>query len=394
MQLIPLEGIIEHLKLYDSFTSSKKTLHFHGGKTRIFLCGPTIYDYCHIGHARIFVLFDVLARFVESKNFKVKMVVTVTDIDPKLCKVESNGTCNSDLVSKRYFDEFLKDLKYLRVNSPALYCRTSDHLGTIIAIIKRLLDEKKAYSLHGNIYLDISKMHSFGLLSHLNRDEMMAMRYDIDTNKRDPRDIILWSTTDHYGLTFNDGILGNGVPSFHIQDTAVAIYHFNGTYDIQGGGKDLIYPHHELQMALLQTLTKREKPVSNWIHIGFVLVDGKKMSKSYGNAVYIRRLSKSYDSNALRLYLLSHHYRQSMEFKLKDLKTFEKINKRLSEAILDFSLKEEKRGKESRILKKFKSYLADDLDTPRALEVMIETTNNVNGKNDVKTMAQILGLRY
>ncbi|MDQ5868960.1 MAG: class I tRNA ligase family protein [Thermoproteota archaeon] len=380
------------MKLQDSFSSSKKTLGVSNNKTRIFLCGPTVYDYCHIGHARIFVIFDVLTRFLESNNVNVRMVVNVTDIDPKLYKREDQRNYGS--ISRIYFDEFLKDLAHLGINGSVIYCRTSDYVRIIIALIKRLLHEKKAYSINGNIYLDVSKMHCFGRLSHLKREEMIEMRYDIDSNKRDPRDMILWNTTDYYGLTYHDEMLGNGVPSFHIQDTAVAMHHFNGVYEIHGGGKDLVYPHHELQLALLQTLTKRKKSVSNWVHIGFVVVDGKKMSKSYGNAVYMRHLSKIYDANVLRIYLLSRHYDQSIEFKLKDLIEYQKLNEILVGTLSDYSSTDQESAKDSRIVDQFKSYLADDLDTPNALKLLIETTKNANRRNDVKTMVEILGLRY
>ncbi|MDP9197019.1 MAG: class I tRNA ligase family protein [Thermoproteota archaeon] len=383
--------IIGHLKLQDSFTSNKKNLRVHNNKTRIFLCGPTVYDYCHIGHARIFVIFDVLTRFLESNNLNVRMVVNVTDIDPKLFKRESHANWGS--VARTYFDEFLKDLAHLGINGSVVYCKTSDYVKIVIALVKRLLHEKKAYSINGNIYLDTSKMHSFGQLAHLNRKEMTEMRYDIDINKRDPRDMILWNTTDYYGLTYHDATLGDGVPSSHIQDTAVAMHHFNGMYEIHGGGKDLLYPHHEIQLALLQTLTKRKKPVSDWIHVGFVLVDGIKMSKSYNNAVYVRHLLKTYDVNVLRICLLSHHYHQSVEFRIRDLKKYQKLNEILAGALSDFCPKE-REIKDSRIMTKFKSYLADDLDTPRALEFLIETAKNPKRKNDVEKMVALLGLKY
>lgn len=361
-------------------------------KTRIFLCGPTVYDYCHIGHARIFIIFDVLSRFLKSNNVKVRTVVNVTDIDPKLYEGGDLGNCGS--LSKIYFDEFLKDLANLGINDSVIYCRTSDYVRIIIGLIKRLLHEKKAYSVNGNIYLDVSKIRSFGQLSHLKKGEMIEMRYDIDSNKRDPRDMILWNTTDYYGLTYHDEMLGNGVPSFHIQDTAVAMNHFNGAYEIHGGGKDLVYPHHELQMALLQILTRRKKSVSNWMHIGFVLVNGKKMSKSYKNTVYLRHLSKIYDLNVLRIYLLSRQYHQSIEFKLKDLPKYQKLNEILAGTLFDFRSTDQESRKDSRIVNQFKSYLADDLDTPNALELLMETAKNDNKRNDVRTMVEILGLRY
>ncbi len=383
------------MKLFDSFSSTKKSLKSNKKNTRIFLCGPTIYDYCHIGHARVFVIFDVLTRFLQSNNVHVRTLVNVIDIDPKMNRGGRDEKYNS--VSEMYFNEFLKDLKNLGISDSSLYCRTSDHVEIIIDLIKRLLSEKKAYSINGNIYLDVSKLQYFGRLTHLKKDEMMEMRYDIDINKRDPRDMILWNTTDYFGLTYNDKILGNGIPTFHVQDTAVAMYHFNGIYEIQGGGKDLLYPHHEVQMALLQTLTRRKQPVSHWIHIGLILVKGKKMAKSYSNAVYIRDILNKFDANVLRIWLLSHHYRQSIEFKMKNLEKPQKTNEILEAALFDFDPKQQKKesgGMDSRFVRKFKSYLANDLDTPHALGLLVEIAKDVDRIDDTKIMAEILGLKY
>src|SRR4029078_3478936 len=327
-----------------------------------------------------------------SNNVKVKTVVNVSDIEPKLYEGGDPGNCGS--ITKIYYDEFLKDLANLGIHDSVIYCRTSDYVRIIIALIKRLLHEKKAYSINGNIYLDISKIRSFGKLSCLKKEEMIEMRYDIDSNKRDPRDMILWNTTDYYGVTYHDEMLGNGVPSFHIQDTAVAMNHFDGGYEVHGGGKYLVYPHHDLQMALLQILAKRKNSVSNWMHIGFVLIDGKKMSKSYKNTVYLRHLLKVCDVNVLRIYLLSRHYHQSIEFKLKDLPKYQRLNEILAGTLFDFRLSGPESGKDSRIVSQFKSYLADDLDTPNALELLMETAKNDNKKNEVRAMVEILGLRY
>lgn len=384
------------MKIFDTLTKSNISLKLENKKIKIFVCGPTLYDNCHIGHARLFVLVDLVVRILLSKNCIPHVIVNVTDIDPKLNK----NKITPDLL----LNDFINDLNKLEIND-LIFAKTSDYVKQAKDLIGKLIKRNLAYSVNGNVYLDTSKFNTYGALSHLSKKKLSNHRYDIDINKRNITDIFLWNTSDTYGTEYDDKVLGDGTPWWHMQDTAVAMFHFNGNYDMHVGGIDLCYPHHEVILSNLIALSQKEKPVACWMHVGILDIENAKMSKSSGNAIYIKDLLKKYDVNTLKLYFYSHDYKRLLNFKISELERFEEMNNMIRSLVFvsDYgkgingitydTVKDIKDTRESEIIKKFKKYI-EDLDTPNALKVFLDTVEDVDKMNDAKKMMDIFGLRY
>ena len=384
------------MKIFDTLTKSNISLKLENKKIKIFVCGPTLYDNCHIGHARLFVLVDLVVRILLSKNCIPHVIVNVTDIDPKLNK----NKITPDLL----LNYFINDLNKLEIND-LIFAKTSDYVKQAKDLIGKLIKKNLAYSVNGNVYLDTSKFNTYGALSHLSKKKLSNHRYDIDINKRNITDIFLWNTSDTYGTEYDDKVLGDGTPWWHMQDTAVAMFHFNGNYDMHVGGIDLCYPHHEVILSNLIALSQKEKPVACWMHVGILDIENAKMSKSSGNAIYIKDLLKKYDVNTLKLYFYSHDYKRLLNFKISELERFEEMNNMIRSLVFvsDYgkgihgitydTVKDIKDTRESEIIKKFKNYI-EDLDTPNALKVFLDTVEDVDKMNDAKKMMDIFGLRY
>lgn len=384
------------MKIFDTLTKSNISLKLGNKKIKIFVCGPTLYDNCHIGHARLFVLVDLVVRILLSKNCIPHVIVNVTDIDPKLNK----NKITPDLL----LNDFINDLNKLEIND-LIFAKTSDYVKEAKDLIGKLIKKNLAYSVNGNVYLDTSKFNTYGALSHLSKKKLSNHRYDIDINKRNITDIFLWNTSDTYGTEYDDKVLGDGTPWWHMQDTAVAMFHFNGNYDMHVGGIDLCYPHHEVILSNLIALSQEEKPVACWMHVGILDIENAKMSKSSGNAIYIKDLLKKYDVNTLKLYFYSHDYKRLLNFKISELERFEEMNNMIRSLVFvsDYgkgihgitydTVKDIKDTRESEIIKKFKKYI-EDLDTPNALKVFLDTVEDVDKMNDAKKMMDIFGLRY
>ena len=385
--------------IFDRETKSNISITPGNNVIRIFVCGPTVYDNCHIGHARIFVLVDLISRALQSRNHVSHVIVNITDIDPKL--FENN--INSDLI----FGNLIDDLNRLGIGN-LNYARATDYVAESKEVIGNLIKRKLAYSINGNVYLDSSKFNSYGALSHLSKKELQNQRYDIDINKRNVTDIFLWNTSDDYGIQYNDKNFGNGTPWWHTQDTAVAMFHFDGNYDIHVGGIDLCFPHHEMLRAILMALTHKKKPVKCWMHVGILDIKSTKMSKSTGNAIYVRDLLKKFDANTLKLYFYSLDYKKIMNFSVSELIKFEAINTMIRNIVStsvhdsrnydttnDNAVTDTKAlRKDTNTLELFYNYIENDLDTPNALALFLQTVMNPNRMNEAKKMMKIFGLEY
>jgi len=387
------------LLIFDRETKSNISITPGNNVIRIFVCGPTVYDNCHIGHARIFVLVDLISRALQSRNHVSHVIVNITDIDPKL--FENN--INSDLI----FGNLIDDLNRLGIGN-LNYARATDYVAESKEVIGNLIKRKLAYSINGNVYLDSSKFNSYGALSHLSKKELQNQRHDIDINKRNVTDIFLWNTSDDYGIQYNDKNFGNGTPWWHTQDTAVAMFHFDGNYDIHVGGIDLCFPHHEMLRAILMALTHKKKPVKCWMHVGILDIESTKMSKSTGNAIYVRDLLKKFDANTLKLYFYSLDYKKIMNFSVSELIKFEAINTMIRNIVStsvhdsrnydttnDNAVTDTKAlRKDTNTLELFYNYIENDLDTPNALALFLQTVMNPNRMNEAKKMMKIFGLEY
>lgn len=350
----------------------------------MFVCGPTVYDDIHAGHARMLLFFDLVSRYLRYKGKKVTALVNITDIDPKIsARAQSEGV-NPQHLAQEYADRFLVDMSALGMDG-FVFARVSDYTDMAKQLITKLLKEGKAYSADGNVYLDTMAIKGFGELSMSTRQELDNCRLDISPGKRSPSDILVWNASDIVG--FADKDLGAGIPWWHMQDSSVAMANFGGTYDVHGGATELVYPHHEFHLSQLKVLTSMARPVRIWSHVGLVYSGRKKMSKSAGNVITIRQLLEKHNTNTIRLYFYSKPYRKQFDFSEQDLAKFEEIDQAISAKI------QSKTNHAKSNLKSFLRHLEDDFDSPSALNAVIDSARSGNGK-DLQVMAGILGLRY
>lgn len=284
------------------------------GKVNIYVCGPTVYDYCHIGHARTYLSFDVIVRYLEYKGYKVNYVVNITDIDDKII-ARSREVDEEPLVLARRFEEaFHEDMKGFQLRPADHYPRVSEHMDDIVATIKELVAKGFAYEVDGDVYFDVTKIEDFGKLSHQKLDKMqVGARVAVDRKKRSPYDFALWKRAGEKELGW-DGPWGKGRPGWHMECSVMSMKYLGPQLDIHGGAKDLIFPHHENEIVQSEAYTGKKPFVKYWIHTGFLSIEGQKMSKSLGNFVTIRDLLKKHRAESFRFFVLSTHYRRPVDF--------------------------------------------------------------------------------
>src|SRR5437867_10409152 len=283
------------------------------GEVRMYVCGVTPYDYSHIGHARSAVAFDVIRRWLEHKGFRVTTVRNYTDIDDKIIARASQEAVSASEVSQRYIEAEARDMEALGVLLPSVAPRATEHIDGMIALIGRLVARGIAYVVDGDVYFEIRRFPAYGKLSGRNLEELLAgARVEVDERKRDPRDFALWKAAKP-GEPSWPSPWGDGRPGWHIECSAMAMEYLGSTFDVHGGGEDLVFPHHECEIAQSEAAT-RKTFARYWVHNGFVNLGAEKMSKSLGNTLLIRELVKRHDPDALRLWLLGTHYRHPVEF--------------------------------------------------------------------------------
>ena len=319
-------------------------------------------------------------------------ILNITDIDPKISFRAKEERSSAADISNKFINELLIDIQSLGINT-LIIAKTSDYVETARKLILELLGKKRAYFANGNVYLDTSSLVPYGKLSRMNREDLVNRRVDIAPGKKNPNDILLWNGSDDFGQRYHDDSLGAGVPWWHIQDSSVAMSIFNGIYDLHGGATELVYPHHESIMAQLRMLTSSYQPVKIWNHVGLVNINGKKMSKSFGNIIRIRDLIRKYNSNIIRLYLFSKHYRRPFIFSQSELDKFYLVDETIASALWgDVGTKIPHRR--TRLTNEFTGYIENDVNTPPALELMIETARKRKSIGDLRYMVRIFGLVY
>lgn len=394
------------MKIFD--TLSKRHHYFATGRKadrlgkkrnfKIFVCGPTVYDYCHLGHARVFLFYDLVSRFLRLQGTEVTFVMNITDIDPKISARARRYGCTTKKISTRFTHELYSDLSQLGITGIS-FARVSDYVFVARHLALKLLERDIAYSLSGNVYLDTSRTPLFGQLSAMSKHQLEDMRFDLAPNKRSPSDLLLWNTTDDIGYRYYDKTLGSGFPSAHLQDLSVLIALFKGNYQLHGGAADLIYPHHESILGQLNVLSSSVKhpAVQCWTHVGLFMNHGKKMSNSLNNAIQIRKTLQRYNPNVIRLYMLSEHYRKPMLFSESRLRTFEKLDKRISKVVSAATIAETTSSggnKSFEHMKNFVSYIENNFDTVNALRVLTDMAEIANVSASFLEILKIIGLYY
>ena len=302
-----------------------------GNMVGVYVCGPTVYDYCHIGHARTYLSFDVIIRYLEYKGFKVRYVVNITDVDDKIIARAKQTNDDPLALSRRFEQAFFEDMKAFHLRSADFYPRVTDHIQEIITMIVGLMEKGFAYEVDGDVYFDITKIQDFGKLSHQSLDQMMAgARVEVDKKKKSPHDFALWKRVDEDEPRW-DSPWGRGRPGWHIECSTMSKKYVGPQLDIHGGAKDLIFPHHENEIVQSESYTGKKPFVKYWIHTGFLTINGQKMAKSLGNFITIRDLLKRHGAESFRLFILSTHYRRPVDFTEEGLLRAEAVLERMYE---------------------------------------------------------------
>jgi len=383
------------LKLFNSFSRNKQDFVPFGNEIiKIFICGPTVYDYTHLGHARIFLVYDLLARLLHDKGYRTDVLVNLTDINQNVfAKAKESSSTYKD-VAKFYASAFMDDIWGLNISSVSRFAFVSDYISSIEKQVAELVSNKTAYISHGNVYLDTSKVKNYGKISGQSREQLSLHRLDIGPGKKSQEDIMLWNCTGDFEF-FWPSQFGKGIPWWHMQDTAVAMENFGKSYDIHGGARELVYPHHEAHLAQYQLLSGLEMPVKTWMHVGLVLKEGQKMSKSLGNVVWIKDLINKYGQNLIRLYIFSKHYRNDFDFSEDDMMTQKPLLDLIR--LVQFKVSDITEQDIANLIIEFVNSLDDDLDSPQALKVLEKICLEVIGgkkinKTDFSRLCNILGV--
>jgi L-cysteine:1D-myo-inositol 2-amino-2-deoxy-alpha-D-glucopyranoside ligase len=364
------------MQLYNTLSGKVETFTDRDGSVGIYVCGVTPYDTTHVGHAFTFLTFDILTRYLRDSGLNVTYVQNVTDIDDDILRKAGEVGVNWRELADRETDRFLRDMTDLNALPFDDYVRATDHVAEVLDLTGRLIANGNAYEANGSVYFDVASDPDFGALSKIPREEMLAVANERgndpdDPNKRDPLDFILWQATK-LGEPAWDATYGPGRPGWHIECSAMATRYLGNTIDIHGGGIDLVFPHHEAEIAQSERGTGIHPFVRYWMHVGMVSYQGAKMSKSLGNLVLVREVLDTYSADALRLYLMSHHYRSEWEYIDDQVEEWSRVADDLREAADFPPLGPDEPLDISALRDEFYNAMDDDLNTPEAIRALQE----------------------
>jgi len=398
------------MKLQDTLSNLEQEVDV-SKNVKIYLCGVTVYDESHIGHARTIIVFDVLRKYLESKNIKIEFIQNFTDVDDKIINRAKTENTSAENISTKYIDNYFKDFDGLNVKRATNYPKATEHIEDIIEFIKQLIKKESAYISKNGVYFSVSKFSGYGKLSKKKIDELQSgSRIEIDEEKKNPLDFAVWKFSD-IEPTWNSP-WGNGRPGWHIECSAMSIKYLGENFDIHGGGRDLIFPHHENEIAQSESCTGAQF-AKIWMHVGMVTINGEKMSKSVGNVKSIKHVLENWGSNVIRLFCLSGHYSKPIDYSEELLK--ENLTKWRQVETCYYELihanNENNEEVESIIEKQsteFNNALEGDLNTHLALSAFFQLVKETNrlaadeklGKEnaniikiELKKMLKILGLK-
>ena len=382
------------MQIYNSMTRKKETFKpIHEGKVGIYACGPTVYNFFHIGNARPFITFDVLRRQLEREGYEVTFVQNFTDIDDKMIRRANEEGITVKELADRFIAEYYKDAKALGIRPATVHPRATEHIPDVIHLVSRLIENGRAYATSsGDVYYRVSAFPGYGKLSGQNmedRENGASERLNVETDKESPEDFALWKSQKP-GEPAWDSPWGKGRPGWHIECSAMSMKYLGETFDIHCGGKDLLFPHHENEIAQSEGATGK-KYVNYWMHNGFINVDNQKMSKSLNNFFTVRDIAKEYDLEAVRLFMLSAHYRSPINFSREQIESANASLNRLYTA--RNSLRFQMENGEERPLnetekafaerlkgyeKRFDDAMDDDMNTADALGAVFELVKDAN----------------
>jgi len=387
------------IKIYNSLAREKQPFTpIEAGKIHMYVCGMTVYDYCHLGHARVMVVFDMISRWFRASNYQVTYVRNITDVDDKIIKRANENNESIDTLTQRFIDAMDEDSAQLGIIRPDFEPRATQHIQGMLDMIAKLIDKGHAYHAdNGDVYYKVRSFNDYGKLSGKSLEDLRAgERVEVDPYKQDPMDFVLWKSVKPNEPHW-DSPWGKGRPGWHIECSVMSAHHLGAHFDIHGGGQDLQFPHHENEIA--QSEAAHSCQMANyWMHNGFVRVDDEKMSKSLGNFFTIREVLSRYDAEVLRFFILRAHYRSPLNYSDKHLDDAKTALTRLYTAL---------RGKDTQVTpidwslphaERFKNAMDDDFNTPEAMAVLFDLANEANKHNSaqaaslLKSLGAIVGL--
>ncbi len=385
------------MKIYSTLTRNKEEFKpLKEGQVGMYVCGVTPYMDAHVGHAMSYITFDVIRRYLEHRGYEVKYIQNVTDVDDKIIdRALSHGIPASEL-SERYFESFKQDMASLNIRPAEFFPKATCEIPEMIEMIRRLIEKNHAYaSKSGSVYFRVSSMEDYGKLSGRNLDDMMAgARIEVGDEKEHPMDFAMWKAAKPGEPHWNSP-WGAGRPGWHLECSAMALKYLGGSVDIHGGGQDLIFPHHENEIAQSECATGVKPFVRYWVHNGLLKLGEEKMSKSLGNLVTIKEALKTFTADGIRLFVMSSHYRNPLTYSREAMEAAQRGAERLSKAASLASPEGSPSMLDLEAIESdFISAMDDDFDTPRAVSILFDLARQINtgrdGGFDITSLQQLL----
>lgn len=381
------------MKLYNTMTNKIEEFKtIEENKVKMYVCGPTVYNYIHLGNARPIVVFDTLARYFKYKGMEVDYVQNFTDVDDKIINKSIEEGISASEVSEKYIKCFFEDINRLNILESVKRPKVTENMEEIIEIIQKLIDNGFAYEKDGDVYFEVKKYKDYGKLSNQKIEELeLGARIDVSEIKKNPMDFALWKKKKKEGEPFWESPWGQGRPGWHIECSAMAKKYLGDTFDIHGGGQDLVFPHHENEIA--QSKCAYHGNFANyWLHNGFIQINGDKMSKSTGNFFLLREILEKFSGNVVRLFILSTHYRKPINFSFENMEDTKKALQNIVKSMNKFEaiISKYKNEKTSEITnldfsqkidefdKKFEDAMDEDMNTPQALATIFDQIRETN----------------
>ena len=393
------------MKVYNTLSRRKEEFLPQGDEVKMYVCGVTPYDDCHIGHAMSYIVFDVIRRYLQFRGYKVKYVQNLTDIDDKIIDRASQLDISARELAEKYIDSYFADMDALNIGRADIYPRATEEIPKIIEVIQGLVAKGYAYPAQGSVYFRVRNVPDYGKLSHRNLESMMAgARIEAGEEKEHPMDFVLWKASKP-GEPSWESPWGPGRPGWHIECSAMSLKYLGDTLDIHGGGQDLVFPHHENEIAQSENFTGTKPFVKHWLHNGLLQLGEEKMSKSLGNLITVKEALEKYSADAIRIFILGSQYRSPLTYSKEALEAAEKGAERLRGAVS----RQDSTGGKGKSLdagpyrQQFIAAMDDDFNTAQAIATLFDLAREVNrasdegyavsqGRQILLELANILGL--
>lgn len=370
------------IRIYSTLSKEKTDFTPAGDEVKLYVCGVTPYDFSHLGHAMSSIIFETLHRYLEYRGYKVRRVQNFTDVDDKIIRKAEKEGLASEAVAEKYIQSFFEDMDAVGVRRADAYPRVTREIPEIIETVRRIEARKASYTIDGSVYFRVLSYPDYGQLSHRSLDEMLqGTRGEVEAGKEHPADFALWKASKP-GEPAWDSPWGKGRPGWHIECSAMVMHHLGPTIDIHGGGNDLIFPHHENELAQSETATGKEPFSRWWMHNGMLRLEGEKMSKSLGNIVQLREALKRHTPDSIRMWVLSGQYRTPLLYDPENIEAQERALRRLKGAAETDSATAGQELDGAPFKQRFINAMDDDLNTPQAMAALFDLTSAIYKARD------------